>query len=206
MHPKVDHLAFVVKDLERSVKFYQGVFNGEVGRSRGFNEKDEKAGRPVHTLVKVGDYGFDLFVEDPKDPPKPSARFLHFAFSIRPDKIDEVLERLKRLSIPYDGPKVHGGSTSISIYFCDPDGYQLEFSAKFPDAETDLFVGEVLAVHVRKGATEGELYREDAAPLIYMGSKYDKNGNSLGKHYARFSGVRCADHDSPLLKKYITYR
>ena len=90
----------------------------------------------MHTLVKVGDYGFDLFVEDPKDPPHPRARFLHFAFGVRPDEIDDVLQRLTRLKIPYDGPKVHGGSTSISIYFSDPDGYQLEFAAKFPDAES----------------------------------------------------------------------
>jgi catechol 2,3-dioxygenase-like lactoylglutathione lyase family enzyme len=46
MQPKVDHLAFVVKELDRSVKFYQDLFGGEVGRSRGFNEKDQKAGRP----------------------------------------------------------------------------------------------------------------------------------------------------------------
>src|SRR6266705_2150995 len=72
------------------------------------------------------------------------------------------------------------------------------------DAATDLFVGEVVAVHVRKGVMEGELFREDADPLIYMGTKYDENGHSLGKHYARFSGVKCADYDSPLLKKYIT--
>jgi flavin reductase (DIM6/NTAB) family NADH-FMN oxidoreductase RutF len=74
------------------------------------------------------------------------------------------------------------------------------------DAAKDLFVGEVVAVHVRKGAMEGELFREDADPLIYMGTKYDENGHSLGKHYARFSGVKCADYDSPLLKKYITHR
>lgn len=136
MKPTVDHLAFVVKDLERSVRFYQEVFGGEIGRSRGFNEKDRAAGRPVHTLVKVGDYGFDLFQMDPADPPHPTARFLHFAFQIKPDEIDQALDRLKQLNIPYDGPKVHGGSTSISIYFSDPDGYQLEFSAKFPDAES----------------------------------------------------------------------
>jgi catechol 2,3-dioxygenase-like lactoylglutathione lyase family enzyme len=134
MQPTVDHLAFVVKDLERSVKFYRDVFGGEVGRSRGFNEKDKNANRPVHTLVKVGDYGFDLFVQDPENPPHPGARFLHFAFSIRPDEVDEALNRLRQLNIPYEGPKVHGGSTSISIYFSDPDGYRLEFSAKFPDA------------------------------------------------------------------------
>lgn len=136
MLPKVDHLAFVVKNLERSVKFYEDVFGGKAGRSRGFNEKDKNAGRPVHQLVTIGDYGFDLFVEDPANPPKPDARFLHFAFRIEPDEIDQALERLNKLNIPFDGPKVHGGSTSISIYFSDPDGYQLEFSAKFPDAET----------------------------------------------------------------------
>lgn len=136
MQPKVDHLALVVKDLERSVKFYKEVFGGAAGRSRGFNEKDKRAGRPVHQLVTVGDYGFDLFVEDPKNPPKPDARFLHFAFRIEPGEIDQALERLQKLDIPYDGPKVHGGSTSISIYFSDPDGYHLEFSAKFADAET----------------------------------------------------------------------
>jgi len=136
MQPKVDHLAFVVTDLERSVKFYSDVFGGEVGRSRGFNDKDKNAGRPVHTLVKVGDYGFDLFLQDPKDPPHPRARFLHFAFNIGPDEVDAALKKLEQLKIPYDGPKVHGGSTSISIYVSDPDGYQLEFSAKFPDAES----------------------------------------------------------------------
>jgi catechol 2,3-dioxygenase-like lactoylglutathione lyase family enzyme len=149
MQPKVDHLAFVVKDLERSVKFYSDVFGGEVGRSRGFNDKDKNAGRPVHTLVKVGDYGFDLFLQDPEDPPHPRARFLHFAFSIRPDEVDAALQKLERLKIPYDGPKVHGGSTSISIYFSDPDGYQLEFSAKFADAESHQKAME------RLGATYG---------------------------------------------------
>ena len=149
MQPQVDHLAFVVKDLDRSVKFYRDVFGAEVGRSRGFDDKDRNAGRPVHTLVKVGSYGFDLFVEDPKDPPHPRARYLHFAFGIKPEEVDGALERLRRLNIPYDGPKVHGGSTSVSIYFSDPDGYQLEFTAKFPDAESHRRAME------RLGATYG---------------------------------------------------
>jgi flavin reductase (DIM6/NTAB) family NADH-FMN oxidoreductase RutF len=74
------------------------------------------------------------------------------------------------------------------------------------DDETDLFVGEALCAYVRKGAMEGELYQEDSDPLLYMGTKYDKNGKSLGKHYAEFSGIKCADYDSPLLKKHITRR
>jgi flavin reductase (DIM6/NTAB) family NADH-FMN oxidoreductase RutF len=72
------------------------------------------------------------------------------------------------------------------------------------DDTMDLFVGEVVAVHVRKGAMEGQLYREDSEPLLYMGTKYDEDGKSLGKHYTRFSGINSASYDSPLLKKYIT--
>ena len=71
------------------------------------------------------------------------------------------------------------------------------------DDGMDLFVGEVLATHIRKGAMEGELYREDSNPLLYMGTKYDDQGKSNGKYYAKLKGVGKADYDSPLLKEYL---
>ncbi|MGH7774093.1 MAG: flavin reductase family protein [Candidatus Binatia bacterium] len=69
--------------------------------------------------------------------------------------------------------------------------------------EMDLFVGEVLATYVRKGAMEGELYREDSNPLLYMGTKYDPSGKPLGKFYAHLAGIERTNYDSPLLKKYL---
>lgn len=74
------------------------------------------------------------------------------------------------------------------------------------DETMDLFIGEALAVHMRKGAMEGELYREEADPLLYMGTKFDDSGKSLGKHHGILSGIECADYESPLLKKYVTER
>src|SRR5512147_65775 len=71
------------------------------------------------------------------------------------------------------------------------------------DGGMDLFVGEVLATHIRKGAMEGELYREDSNPLLYMGTKYDDQGKSTGKYYAKLKGVGKADYKSPLLKEYL---
>ena len=68
----------------------------------------------------------------------------------------------------------------------------------------DLFVGEVLATHIRKGAMEGELYREDANPLLYMGTKYDELGKSMGKYYGHLKGVGKADYQAPLLKEYLS--
>lgn len=129
----VDHLAFVVTDLERSVKFYREVFDGEIGRSRGQNEQDKAAKRSKHTLVKVGNFGFDLFEMVPGDPPKTDTRHLHFAFEIDPGDLDKVQEQLTRLGVAFDGPKAHGGGSGLSIYFKDPDGYQLEATAKFHD-------------------------------------------------------------------------
>jgi len=69
--------------------------------------------------------------------------------------------------------------------------------------EMDLFVGEVLATHVRKGAVEGELYREDSNPLLYMGTKYSPDAKPLGKFYTHMSKVERANYESPLLRKYL---
>jgi flavin reductase (DIM6/NTAB) family NADH-FMN oxidoreductase RutF len=71
------------------------------------------------------------------------------------------------------------------------------------DDEMDLFVGEVLATHIRKGVMEDELYRADANPLLYMGTKYVE-GKPQGKYYAHLNGIGPADYESPLLTKYLS--
>ena len=71
------------------------------------------------------------------------------------------------------------------------------------DEESDLFVGEVLATHIRKGAMEGELYRQDSKPLLYMGTKYDTKGKPLGKFYTHLGKIERTNYESPLLKKYL---
>lgn len=72
------------------------------------------------------------------------------------------------------------------------------------DDGMDLIVGEVLATHIRKGVMDGELYRADSNPLLYMGTKYDDHGKSTGKFYGKLSGIGPADYDSPLLKEYLS--
>ena len=72
------------------------------------------------------------------------------------------------------------------------------------DDEMDLFVGEVIATHMRKGVMDGELYRADANPLLYLGTKFDEKGKSMGKYYGQLNGIGRADYDSPLLKQYLS--
>ena len=80
--------------------------------------------------------------------------------------------------------------------------YRLSQVIPFGD-ELDLFVGDVLATHVRKGVMKGELFREDSNPLLYMGTKYDPGGKSMGKFFTRMGKIDRADYDSPLLKEYL---
>ncbi len=80
--------------------------------------------------------------------------------------------------------------------------YRLAQVIPFGD-ELDLFVGDALATHMRKGAMKGELFREGADPLLYMGTKYSPGGKSLGKFYTHLGQVERADYDSPLLRKYL---
>ena len=81
--------------------------------------------------------------------------------------------------------------------------YKVVSQIPFDDG-MDLFIGEVLATHIRKGVMEGELYREDSNPLLYMGTKYDGEGKSTGKYYAQLKSVGKADYESPLLKEYLS--
>jgi flavin reductase (DIM6/NTAB) family NADH-FMN oxidoreductase RutF len=81
--------------------------------------------------------------------------------------------------------------------------YKVARQIPFDDG-MDLFVGEVLATHIRKGVMDGELYRVDANPLLYMGTKYNSEGKSQGKYYAHLSGIGPANYDSPLLKQYLS--
>jgi hypothetical protein len=49
---------------------------------------------------------------------------------------------------------------------------------------------------------EGELYTEDANPLLYMGTRYE-DGKSTGKYFAHMRSIEKANYDSPLLKQYL---
>ena len=80
--------------------------------------------------------------------------------------------------------------------------YRLSQVIPFGD-ELDLFVGEVLAVHMRKGSMDGELFREDSDPLLYMGTKYNPAGKPMGKFFTHMSKIERAPYDSPLLKEYL---
>jgi glyoxylase I family protein len=129
---KVHHIAFNVKDMTASRRFY--------GEILGLHElTGEEIPATLKTLVAEGKVAnfvtpdgtvIDLFWEPDLSPPdddpeKAFTRANHLAFDIAPGEFDRALEVLRENQIPIAGGPVTR-PTGRGIYFYDPDGFIIE--------------------------------------------------------------------------------
>ncbi|MEB3311246.1 MAG: VOC family protein [Snowella sp.] len=129
---KVHHIAFNVKDMNRSRYFY--------GQILGLKElTGDAVPSTLKTLVEQGKVAnfitpdgliIDLFWEPDLFPPDPDpkqgfTRANHLAFDISPDAFESAIAVLKAHQVPIDhGPVTR--PTGRGIYFYDPDGFIIE--------------------------------------------------------------------------------
>jgi glyoxylase I family protein len=129
---QVHHVAFNVKDMEKSRHFY--------GKILGLHElTGEEIPKTLKQLVEAGKVAnfvtpdgtvIDLFWEPNLSPPdtdpkRAFTRANHLAFDISPQLFDRAVEVLKQNQILIDhGPVTR--PTGRGIYFYDPDGFLLE--------------------------------------------------------------------------------
>ena len=118
---RIGHVVIKVRDLERSKKFYTEV----LGLTQMMEIPEIKMAffssnaRDHHELacVEVG--------ADAPEPRKGEIGLVHIAFRLRDeDHLRAAHAELKRLGVPIISTVDHG--VSMSIYFRDPDGHQLE--------------------------------------------------------------------------------
>ena len=110
------HLAIAVKDIERTLKFYQSVFEMEVM----YHEKD------FIQLTTPGCNDILVFQEKRKEIAGHVGGIAHFGFRLRePDDINEMEEKIIKAGgvIKEKGEFVPG---SPYIFFEDPDSYEVE--------------------------------------------------------------------------------
>jgi len=122
----LDHFALNVKDMNKAEEFYTQALGFEV-----IHRTETQAGLK-HIEVDAGNVAIALFESPDLDLEKAHKTmtedgYLHFAFGSSYDQFDATLQCLKKNGVIVDGEPRDWGE-SISVYFRDPDGHQLEIN------------------------------------------------------------------------------
>jgi catechol 2,3-dioxygenase-like lactoylglutathione lyase family enzyme len=107
----LNHLTLAVRNIERSVDFYQQLL--------GFRLL---ASWDAGAYLSLGDLWLCLSLDSLK-PEGPAPEYTHYAFSIAKDRLDTLRERLRGLGV---AEWRQNRSEGDSLYFLDPDGHKLE--------------------------------------------------------------------------------
>lgn len=119
---QIDHVALTVKDVDRSVAWYRDVL--------GLERRHEEAGGSYPAVMYAGMTGVALFpAAQPGPAPAPDARrsaiMCHLAFRVDAENFGRAQAALRERNIPFSFED-HG--ISHSIYFHDPDNYEIEIT------------------------------------------------------------------------------
>lgn len=112
----LSHFLFSVSDLEKSIRFYQNVFDAKLlvkGRSTAYFDLN----------------GMWLALNLEKDIPRNeiSQSYTHVAFSVEEAEFDSIYNKLEKLGVNILTGRPRDERDKKSIYFTDPDGHKLEF-------------------------------------------------------------------------------
>jgi catechol 2,3-dioxygenase-like lactoylglutathione lyase family enzyme len=117
------HVALVSSDVERTVRFYQGIL--EFPLTEIFENRDYRGSN--HFFFDIGNGNLLAFFDFPGLDLGPYAEVLgglhHVAISVAPDRWRHLRDRLDEAGVEY---QMESGT---SIYFRDPDGARVELIA-----------------------------------------------------------------------------
>jgi len=116
------HIAVLVKDLEKTLRFYQSVFDMKVM----YHERD------MVQLTTPGCHDILVFQQEHNDLTGKTGGIIHFGFRLRdPNDISSLKERIIKAGgiIKEAGEFVTG---SPFVFFKDPDGYEVEVWYEIP--------------------------------------------------------------------------
>jgi len=117
----IDHVALTVRDVARSVAWYQDVL--------GLERRYEAVWGDFPAVVGAGTTALALFPARVPDPAPPSVRdalsVRHIAFRVDRDTFERARRELEMRGL---APTFQDHAAAHSLYFNDPDGYALEIT------------------------------------------------------------------------------
>ena len=119
---RLEHWTLVASDVERTKRFYTEVLGAKV---------PERAAGPA--CVNLAGTLIDFFPAGEERKPSPGSGGQHHAYIIRVEDYDPWVEHFRLHELPIR--RTTHGMGRMSIYFDDPDGYHIEFTAPFENAE-----------------------------------------------------------------------
>ena len=173
----INHLALVTTDMDRTVRFYQGVLGARLVATIGtpaFRHYFFEFG-PEQTVAffEYRDAEIEPFAKPAGVPDRRAVQFDHLSFNL-PDEhaLEALQQRLKEHGC--EVTEVVDHQIMRSIYFTDPNGIALEASwwvvdatGREPDYGDEMLFGDPEPVPaVRELATTGELSGTPATRLV----------------------------------------
>lgn len=135
----VHHTAFRCRDAEETRTFYQDVLGLPLAAAMVF-EEEPGTGKPspyMHLFFELADGNYVAFFDEPANAQDGKFKMkhgfdLHFAMEVESeDALRAYKARLDAAGVPAFGPIDH--HFCRSIYFYDPNGLNVEITARAPD-------------------------------------------------------------------------
>ncbi len=120
---RLDHWTLVTTDVERTRRFYSEVLGAELPKRVGGPASVNLAGTVI-----------DFFPAGDDNPPSPGSWGQHHAYIIELAEYDRWVDHLEQKGVPFR--RTTHGLHRMSIYVDDPEGYHIELTVPFEDAET----------------------------------------------------------------------